>query len=85
MHHAPHISVIGGMPKTSFTQYWKNLRDTRKKNVYNINIALTGLDVLTNISMMTFETIKYIDRVCCNSGYLRNTQTQQTHTQMTGG
>lgn len=43
-------------------------------------IAVTGLDMLTDISMMTFETIKYIDRVCCNSLYLRNTETQHTNT-----
>jgi hypothetical protein len=36
-------------------------------------IAVTGLYVLTDISMMTFETVKYIDRVSCNSEYLRNT------------
>jgi hypothetical protein len=42
--------------------------------------------MLTDIRMMTFETIKYSDRVCNNSEYLRNTQTQQTDrdTQMTG-
>ena len=37
-------------------------------------IAVTGLDVLTDMRMVIFESIKYIDRVCCNSGYLRNTQ-----------
>jgi hypothetical protein len=56
--------------------------DTRGKKYY---IAVTGLDVLTII--MTFETIKYIDRVCCKSGYFRNTKhnTQTQYTQMTGG
>jgi hypothetical protein len=39
-------------------------------------VAVRGLDVLTDIIIMTFKTFKYIDRVCCNSGYLRNT----THT-----
>jgi len=42
-------------------------------------IAVTGLDVLTDMRMVIFESIKYIDRVCCNSGYLRNTQ-NNTHT-----
>jgi hypothetical protein len=47
-------------------------------------IADTGLDVLTDVRMVIFETIKCIDRVCCNSEYLRNTQnntnTRHTHT-----
>jgi len=40
--------------------------------------AVTGLDVLTDMRMVIFETIKYTDRVCCNAGYLRNTQNNTT-------
>jgi len=36
--------------------------------------------MLADISVMTFETFKYTDRVCYNSGYLRNTYTQHTNT-----
>jgi hypothetical protein len=36
--------------------------------------------MVTRISMLKSETIKYMDRLCCNSGYLKNTQTQHmTH------
>ena len=71
MHHDPPRFCDRGIPKKSYMQYWKNLRGTRKK-IY-IYTAVTGLDVLTDVSVMTFETFKCIDRVCCNSGSLRNT------------
>jgi hypothetical protein len=66
--------VIGGIPKTFSCNIGKIL-GTREKKYY---IAVTELDVLADMRMVIFETIKYTDRVCCNAGYLRNTQNNTT-------
>jgi hypothetical protein len=58
MHHDTHVSVIG--------EFQRKFHTILEKNIYYI--AVTGLDMLTDINVMTLETFKYIDRVCCNSG-----------------
>ena len=54
----------------------------RKKNMYYI--AVTGIDVMTDISMMTFETFKYTDSLLqfrISQKHITTTHKHITHTQ----